>query len=219
MKKIIILICAVLFMVSLVACGSSAYDDKKQETTEKQPDTISVPAESEETDSELKEIDTASDENNSDRIAVVYFSGTGSTKAIAKMIAEETDADIFEIVPAQAYTDDDLNYNDDNCRANKEQNDVAARPEISNDLSATTEYDVIYMGHPIWWGTVPRIMQSYLESYDLSGATIYTFCTSGGSSIDKSLSDLRGWYPSLNIVDGERLNNATESDIKDFCSR
>ena len=195
MKKISFFVIAALIMTMLTACGSSSDVLNTQEPTEKQ-----------------NEVDTV-------KVAVVYFSGTGNTKAIAEMIAEETDADIFEIVPAQAYTDADLNYNDDSCRANKEQNDNTARPEISNDLSATTEYDVIYLGHPIWWGTVPRIMQTYLEKYDLSGATIYTFCTSGGSSIDRSLSDLRGWYPALNIVDGKRLNDATESDIKDFCNQ
>ena len=194
MKKISFLVIAALIMTMLTACGSSSDVLNTQESTEKQ-----------------NEVDTV-------KVAVVYFSGTGNTKAIAEMIAEETDADIFEIVPAQAYTDADLNYNDDSCRANKEQNDNTARPEISNDLSATTEYDVIYLGHPIWWGTVPRIMQTYLETYDLSGATIYTFCTSGGSSIDRSLSDLRGWYPALNIVDGKRLNDASNSDIKDFCN-
>ena len=194
MKKISFLVIAALIMTMLTACGSSSDVLSTQESTEKQ-----------------NEVDTV-------KVAVVYFSGTGNTKAIAEMIAEETDADIFEIVPAQAYTDADLNYNDDSCRANKEQNDNTARPEISNDLSATTEYDVIYLGHPIWWGTVPRIMQTYLETYDLSGATIYTFCTSGGSSIDRSLSDLRGWYPALNIVDGKRLNDASASDIKGFCN-
>ena len=194
MKKISFLVIAALIMTMLTACGSSSDVSNTQESTEKQ-----------------NEVDTV-------KVAVVYFSGTGNTKVIAEMIAEETDADIFEIVPAQAYTDADLNYNDDSCRANKEQNDNTARPEISNDLSATTEYDVIYLGHPIWWGTVPRIMQTYLETYDLSGATIYTFCTSGGSSIDRSLSDLRGWYPALNIVDGKRLNDASNSDIKDFCN-
>lgn len=74
-------------------------------------------------------------------------------------------------------------------------------------------------GHPIWWGTVPRIIQTYLETYDLSNATIYTFCTSGGSSIDRSLSDLRAWYPTLNIVDGKRLNDASKSEIAGFCYR
>ena len=218
MKKIFFLVIAALIMTMLTACGSFSDVLNTQEPTEKQNEVVSTILESEETTSESKDTETVKNEVDTVKVAVVYFSGTGNTKAIAEMIAEETDADIFEIVPAQAYTDADLNYNDDSCRANKEQNDNTARPEISNDLSATTEYDVIYLGHPIWWGTVPRIMQTYLETYDLSGATIYTFCTSGGSSIDRSLSDLRGWYPALNIVDGKRLNDASNSDIKDFCN-
>lgn len=104
MKKISFLVIAALIMTMLTACGSSSDVLNTQESTEKQ-----------------NEVDTV-------KVAVVYFSGTGNTKAIAEMIAEETDADIFEIVPAQAYTDADLNYNDDSCRANKEQNDNTARP-------------------------------------------------------------------------------------------
>lgn len=172
-----------------------------------------------ETNDTAEDAKIVNNETDSVKIAVVYFSGTGNTKTIAEMIAEETGADIFEIIPTQAYTEEDLNYNDDNCRANKEQNDDTARPEISNDLSATAEYDIAYLGHPIWWGTVPRIIQTYLETYDLSNATIYTFCTSGGSSIDRSLSDLRVWYPTLNIVDGKRLNDASKSEIAGFCNR
>lgn len=87
--------------------------------------------------------------------AVVYFSATGNTRAIAEMISKEMNADLFEIVPAQSYSDEDLDYNDNSCRANIEQNDDMSRPEIKNDLSATEEYDVIYLGYPIWWGTVP----------------------------------------------------------------
>ena len=160
MKKTSILIITVLIMAILTACGSSADNSQKQETIVKQPEATSVTVESDENVSETN--DTAEDtkivnnETDSVKKAVVYFSGTGNTKTIAEMIAEETEADIFEIIPTQVYTEEDLNYNDDNCRANKEQNDDTARPEISNDLSAT----------------------------------IYTFCTSGGSSIDRSLSDL-----------------------------
>jgi flavodoxin len=223
MKKLSFLAIAVFIIAMLTACGSSSKDLDTQKSNAKQSETESVIVESEEITSEStqesKDAEAENDEPDSGKIAVVYFSGTGNTKVIAEMIAKETNADIFEIVPEQSYTDADLNYNDDNCRANKEQNDDAARPQISNDLSATTEYDVIYLGHPIWWGTVPRIIQTYLEKYDLSDATIHTFCTSGSSSIDKSLSDLKGWYPKLNIIDGKRLNDATESDIKDFCSR
>ena len=208
MKKTSILIITVFIMSILTACGSSADNSQKQETIAKQPEATSMTVEPDENVSETN--DTAEDtkivnnETDSVKIAVVYFSGTGNTKTIAETIAEETGADIFEIIPTQAY---------------KEQNDDTARPEISNDLSATTEYDIVYLGHPIWWGTVPRIIQTYLETYDLSNATIYTFCTSGGSSIDRSLSDLRAWYPTLNIIDGKRLKDASKSEIAEFCNR
>lgn len=193
MKKIMALIITVLVMVMLTACGTSTDDLQKNEI--------------------------AKEGSKSKKIAVVYFSGTGNTKTIAEIIAKETGADIYEIVPSEAYTNKDLNYNDDNSRANREQNDDSYRPKIANDLGATSQYDVIYLGYPIWWGTVPRIIQTYLEKYDLSNATIYTFCTSGSSSIDKSISDLKGWYPRLNIVDGKRLNNATQKDIEVFSNR
>ena len=134
------------------------------------------------------------------------------------MIAEVTDSDLYEIVPEEIYTDDDLNYNDDDCRANKEQDDPDARPAIGNDLGQVTDYETIYLGHPIWWGTNPRIIQTFLDTYDLSNAKIYTFCTSGGSSIEQSVSDLRSNYPDLNIISGKRLNNATEKDIEDWIS-
>ena len=219
MKKITFLIIIVLVLAMLTACGSSVNDSHKKETDADLSETTSSSIETSEITSEEKNTEIMDEESEGIKIAVVYFSGTGNTKAIAEMIADEAGADIYEIVPAQAYTDEDLNYNDDNCRANKEQNDDTSRPEIANDLGETTEYDVIYLGHPIWWGTVSRIMQTYLETYDLSDATIYTFCTSGGSSIDRSISDLKEWYPALNIAYGKRLNDATWEDIEEYCNR
>lgn len=150
---------------------------------------------------------------DTEKTAVVYFSATGTTAEVAKLIADETDADIFEIVPQEVYTSEDLNYNDDNCRANLEMNDDTARPAINGDLSKVSDYDRIYLGYPIWWGTAPRIIQTFLESYDLSGAKIYTFCTSGGSGVEQSVKDLQEMYTEMDIVSGKRLNGATESDV------
>ncbi|MBQ0059071.1 MAG: flavodoxin [Lachnospiraceae bacterium] len=169
--------------------------------------------ESAEDDNDLAE---STEQDVEEKTAVVCFSATGNTMAIAEMIADETDADLFEIIPAEKYTDEDLNYSDDECRANKEQNDPDARPEIENDLSAVEEYSTIYLGYPIWWGTNPRIIQTFLDIYDLSDAVIYTFCTSGGSGIEKSISDLQTLYPDLQIVTGKRLNNASENEIKEW---
>jgi flavodoxin len=95
-------------------------------------------------------------------------------------------------------------------------NDDSARPAIRPDLSKVEDYDKIYLGYPIWWGTAPRIIETFLEKYDVSGAKIYTFCTSGQSGIGRSLSDLRSLYPKLNIVSGKRFADASEKDVADW---
>lgn len=218
MKKYLSVILGIILTACLVACGSSnkdfVNDDKQevinnQEASDTEEQEISV-------ENKQTEMDADSEQENEEKLAVVYFSGTGNTREVADLLAKETDADIFEIIPKNMYTSDDLNYNDDNCRANQEKNDESARPAISNDLSAVSEYDVIYLGYPIWWGTAPRIIQTFIDSYDISGATVYMFCTSGGSGIEKSISDLQQLYPDINIVDGKRLNDATETDIREW---
>ncbi len=218
MKKYLSVILGIILTACLVACGSSNKDsvnDDKQEVINNQE--ISDTEEQEiSAENKQTEMDADSEQENEEKVAVVYFSGTGNTREVADLFAKETDADIFEIIPKNMYTSDDLNYNDDNCRANQEMNDESARPAISNDLSAVSEYDVIYLGYPIWWGTAPRIIQTFIESYDISGATVYMFCTSGGSGIEKSISDLQQLYPDVNIVDGKRLNDATELDIREW---
>ena len=218
MKKYLSVILGIILTTCLVACGSSNKDsvnDDKQEVINNQE--VSVTEEQEiSAENKQTEMDADSEQENEEKVAVVYFSGTGNTREVADLLAKETDADIFEIIPKNMYTSDDLNYNDDNCRANQEMNDESARPAISNDLSVVSEYDVIYLGYPIWWGTAPRIIQTFIESYDISGATVYMFCTSGGSGIEKSISDLQQMYPKVNIVDGKRLNDATELDIREW---
>lgn len=145
--------------------------------------------------------------------AVVYFSPTGTTKAVAERIAAAAGADIYEIVPKDKYTDADLNYRDENCRANREMKDASARPAIAGDLSAVSDHDVIMIGYPIWWGTAPRVISTFLDAYDLKGAEIYLFCTSGGSDVGTSESDIKSAYPSLDIKGSRRLNGASASDI------
>ena len=218
MKKYLSIVLGIILTACLVACGSSGKDlvDEQDEEVISNQDVSDT--EEYETSAEMGQTDSGDDseQENEEKIAVVYFSGTGNTREIANLLAEEAAADIFEIIPEDMYTADDLNYNDDNCRANQEMNDDSARPTISNDLSVVSEYDVIYLGYPIWWGTAPRIIQTFIESYDINGATVYTFCTSGGSGIENSISDLQKLYPDVNFVDGKRLNDATESDIREW---
>lgn len=137
---------------------------------------------------------------------VVYFSASGNTKIVAQALAIEA---------KQVYTDDDLNYRQDNCRANVEMKTPDVRPEIANDLSAVNDKENVYLGFPIWWGTAPRIIQTFIESYNLEGKNIYLFCTSGGSSIDKSLSDMKALYPKLNFVKAQRIKlGSADADIE-----
>lgn len=114
------------------------------------------------------------------KVLVAYFSATGHTKTIAEYLQAALDADLYEIVPQEPYTDPDLDYNTDGCRANQEQNDDAARPAISGSVDNMDGYDVVFIGFPIWWYQAPRIIETFLESYDFSGKTVIPFATSGG---------------------------------------
>ena len=212
-KRILYMFMTIFIVVLFSSCGSvDSENSENTSQTAKSSDKEKI--QQTETEINTEESEDEPEENSYEsQTAVLYFSATGTTAEIAKMIADETESDLFEIVPQIPYSSDDLNYNDDNCRANMEQNDDSARPEISNDLSVVESYDTVYLGYPVWWGTIPRIIQTFIENYDLSDATVYTFCTSGGSGIEKSISDLQTMYPDVNIVSGKRLNDATADDI------
>ena len=153
--------------------------------------------------------------NENNNSVVLYFSATGTTKSIAQRIAKESNSDIIEIIPKEKYKSEDLNYNSD-CRANREQNDSKARPEIENSIDIT-KYDTIYLGYPIWWGTNPKIILTLLDTYDFSGKTIIPFCTSGSTGISGSVSDLRKYNSKLTIKDGKRFSlNDSDEAIKDY---
>ena len=146
---------------------------------------------------------------------VLYFSATGTTKKIAERIAKESNSDIIEIIPKEEYKKEDLDYNN-NCRANREQNDSKARPEIKNTIDIS-KYDNIYLGYPIWWGTNPKIILTLLDTYDFTNKTIIPFCTSGSTGISGSVNDLRNYNNKLNIKDGKRFSqNDSDEIIKDF---
>jgi flavodoxin len=150
-------------------------------------------------------ITTNNDTKTDKKIAVIYFSATGNTKEVAESIKDITGGELTEIIPLKEYTSADLNYNDSNTRATKEQNNPSSRPEIKNTINV--DYDVIYLGYPIWWGDVPHIILTFIDTYDLDGKTIIPFCTSGSSSIDNSLNTLKNYNININWVDGKRLTN------------
>ena len=137
-------------------------------------------------------------------VLVTYFSASGVTKGIAEKIASENDYDIFEIVPEEIYTPEDLDWTNKNSRSTIEMNDKSFRPPIV-DTTDVSGYDTVVIGFPIWWYTAPTIINTFIESVDLSGKTIKAFCTSGGSGIDKCVSDLQASYPELNFSKGMRF--------------
>lgn len=146
------------------------------------------------------------------KILVAYFSATNNTETIANYIQSYLNADIYEILAAVPYTTADLNYNSD-CRANREQNDPTARPEINGSAKNIEQYDVIFIGYPIWWGQAPKIIYTFFESYDydFSGVTIIPFCTSGSSPIGSSATNLHNLAPNANWLDGQRFSGSTSS--------
>ena len=155
----------------------------------------------------------AADDSN---ILVAYFSCTGTTEGIANHIANILDADTYKIEPVQPYTTVDLNYNNSSSRANKEQNDPTARPEILGSIPDIDKYDAIFIGYPIWWGEAPKIIYTFFESYDdFSGKMIIPFCTSGSSPIGSSAQNLHTLTSGAKWLDGKRFGGSTsETTVK-----
>ena len=147
---------------------------------------------------------------NAKTTLVAYFSASDAhiTAQVAKNLAEATDADLFEIVPEKTYTTDDLDWRNENSRSTIEMKDTAARPAVASKVENMDQYNTIYVGFPIWWYTAPRIVNTFLEQYDLTGKTIIPFATSGGSGMGKSGEDLKkASAPNANwILPGKVLN-------------
>ena len=148
--------------------------------------------------------------------AVVYFSCTGSTEKVAEKIADATDGVLMRIEPEVPYTAADLDY-ETNCRANSEQNSETARPAIAQPVPDVAPYETVYLGYPIWWGTAPRIILTFLEGADLSGKTVIPFCTSGSSLLSGSISDIHAAAPQANWKEGKRFSsNVSQQTIDEW---
>lgn len=151
------------------------------------------------------------------RALVVYFSCTNTTQGIADRIVEATDAVTWRIVPEEAYTSEDLNYNNSSSRANREQNDPSARPAIKGKCENLADYDVVFLGYPIWWGKAPKVIFTFLESHDLTGKTIVPFCTSHSSGIGSSDTDLHRLASGAEWKPGRRFSgNESKETIENW---
>ena len=170
-----------------------------------------------ENQSEVQETEMTEEETGSfgdSTILVAYFSATNNTEGIAQKLAGGLDADLYEIEPEVPYTDEDLNYGDSSTRATQEQNDPDVRPEISGSVENMEQYEIVFLGYPIWWGQAPRIMNTFIESYDFDGKTIVPFCTSGSSGFGSSDAALKEATEGAEWLDGERFSaDASDEDI------
>ena len=140
------------------------------------------------------------------RKLVAYFSASGVTAKVAENLSEAIGADLFEIAPAVLYTKADLDWTDKNSRSTIEMNDPASRPVIAGKRDNMDEYDTIFVGFPIWWYVAPTIINTFLESYDLTGKTVIPFATSGGSGMGKTNEKLQPSCPNAKLLEGKRFD-------------
>lgn len=153
------------------------------------------------------------------KVLVTYFSATGTTAQAAKRIANVTGGDLYAITPVESYTSADLDWHDKQSRSSVEMNDPKSRPAIKGKKENIADYDVIFIGYPIWWDLAPRVINTFIESHDLKGKTVIPFATSGGSTLAGSATALKKSYPSLNWKEGRLLNRADEKTIRTWVEK
>mgnify|MGYP002563867840 CR=1 FL=1 len=239
MKRIAVFFAALTIAFSMAACSgnpatpsveagspSSSTASTSSSAPESSPESSSaLESTSEESSSQPEEADPASsepeasqqettpetpEESSGGKVLVAYFSATNTTEGVAETIAASVGGELYEITPAEPYTSADLDWNDDNSRSTIEMNDPSARPAISGSVEDLSQYDVIFLGYPIWWGEAPRIINTFIESYDFSGKTIIPFCTSGGSGMGSSATNLHSAASGANWLSGSRLSGSTD---------
>ena len=149
---------------------------------------------------------------DSPKVLVAYFSATNTTEGVARRLAAGLGADLHEITPAVPYTSADLNYGDNSSRTSIEQNDPSARPAIRGAVEDMNQYDVVFIGYPIWWGQAPKIISTFLESYEWNGKNIVPFCTSGSSPIGSSATNLESLAYGADWLPGRRFSGGASQE-------
>ncbi|MCR5793852.1 MAG: flavodoxin [Solobacterium sp.] len=211
MKKFITVLTAALLFAA-AGCSSGAKTVSGSEQPETEQEEVSENTAAEETEAEQEsEAETPAGEAHAETL-VAFFSATGTTKGVAEKIASLTGADLYEIMAAQPYTAEDLNYNDDNSRTSKEQNDKSVRPEIGSEEISLEGYTTVYLGFPIWWGEEPRILDAFVEKYSFDGITVIPFCTSGSSGIGRSGENMEALAGSGTWLEGRRFDGSVSEE-------
>jgi len=154
------------------------------------------------------------------KVLVAYFSAGGSTARVASNLASAISADLFEIRPEIPYTSADLNWNNKNSRSSVEMNDRNCRPAIAAKVENMDQYDVVFVGFPIWWYREPSIIDTFMEAYDFSGKTVVPFATSGGSGLGNSSKNMQALAKGAKVVEGKRFNvRASQDELEQWASK
>ena len=157
---------------------------------------------------------SSSEKMNNKKVLVAYFSATGTTKAVAEDLAKVMDATLFEIEPTEKYTSADLDWRDDNSRSSVEMHDVNSRPAVKNRVDDMAQYDVVFLGYPIWWYIAPTIINTFIDENNFDGKKVYCFATSGGSPIAPCVDALKKQYPNIDWQEGKLLNHASKETLE-----
>lgn len=191
MKLKILFSAVISLIITLTACGQTAKTNQKDSSN-------------------------TDDMKNEKKVLVAYFSATGNTKAVAEDLAKVMDATLFKIEPKQPYSAADLDWRDSTSRSSVEMHDVNSRPEIKDKVKDIAEYDIVFLGYPIWWYVAPTIINTFVDENNLNGKTVYCFATSGGSPIGPCVDALKKQYPDINWQEGKLLNNADEATLEEW---
>ena len=202
MKKLTSILLTLVLVFSFAACSNNSSDNSN-----------TTPSTSQTADTSKSTDENTQNSNTSSKILVVYYSATGSTKAVAETIANTAGADLFEITPVDPYTSDDLNWTNDNSRVSVEHNDESKRDVELTQVTPDNwdDYDTVFVGYPIWWGIAAWPVNNFVKGNDFSGKTVIPFCTSSSSGLGQSgdlLADMAG---TGNWQDGERFSSGASS--------
>ena len=188
MKKVIVILVVALFAAVLFAQGKSETKKPAAESTKKST------------------VQQNEGGKKMPKKLVAYFSASGTTARVAKELAEAAKAELYEIKPETKYTSNDLDWRDKSSRSTVEMADKKSRPKLADKNAKIADYDVIFIGFPIWWYVAPHIINTFLESYDFSGKKVVLFATSGGSGFGNTVKELQPSAPKAQIIEGKLLN-------------
>jgi len=205
--KALALLSLICMVFVLASCSRQPSEPKTSDNTPDTKDIESTENDVQNTQQNSQDTQSSSAENTVDenKILIAYFSRTGNTETVANIIAEETGGTLFKVETVTPYSDD---YDECIDEAKKEQNEDA-RPALSTHVEDMSGYDVIYLGYPNWWGTMPMAMFTFLEEYDFSGKTIVPFCTHGGSKLGRSEGDIAKLVPDAKLLEGLAVSGSS----------